>query len=70
MNKPPDGIVCPYCQSDQHKVVAVVDEPGHIRRRHRCKNPNCSELFTSFQHVPVDRVDRERFRSASWNSNA
>lgn len=61
--KKPDGILCSFCGSTEHTVVETRPEPGHVRRRHRCKNDGCGELFTSFQFVPVEREDRERFRA-------
>ena len=42
---------CPFCHSDDSKVVDSRDVDDAIRRRRECLNPDCSARFTTHERV-------------------
>ncbi len=56
---------CPYCGSQEAKVVDSRDVDGSIRRRRECLNPDCAGRFTTYERVQavalyVVKKDRRR----------
>jgi transcriptional repressor NrdR len=42
---------CPYCESEESKVVDSRDVEDSIRRRRECLNPECAGRFTTYERV-------------------
>ena len=42
---------CPYCGSDESKVVDSRDVDGSIRRRRECLAKECGGRFTTYERV-------------------
>jgi transcriptional repressor NrdR len=42
---------CPYCESEDSKVVDSRDVEDSIRRRRECLNPDCAGRFTTYERV-------------------
>src|SRR3546814_14336590 len=47
-----EGVMrCPYCESEDSKVVGSRDVEDSIRRRRECLNPECAGRFTTYERV-------------------
>ena len=48
-------MLCPYCQSENSRVLEsrTTEEGSSIRRRRECENNSCSKRFTTYERVEV-----------------